>query len=86
MHDIQHQDDDDDTISPMYKAIYQAGGHSNPNHVHFTLVTLSIIKFPMISEVPKQFPSDNECILDVHDIGERNFNMNYLFTMTKRRF
>ena len=25
----------------------------NPNHVHSTLVTLIIIKFPMISEVPK---------------------------------
>ena len=28
-------------------------GHSYPNHVSSTLVTLIIIKFPMISEVPK---------------------------------
>ena len=47
MHDDSHQDTGD-AISPMYKATY-----SNPNHVHFTLVTLIIIKFPMISEVPK---------------------------------
>ena len=51
MNDVQHQDTDD-TISPVYKATYQARGHSNPNHVHSTLVTLIIIKFPMISEVP----------------------------------
>ena len=85
MHDVQHQDTSD-TISPVYKATYQAGGHSNPNHVHSTLVTLIIIKFPMIGEVPKQFPSENGCILDVHNIDERNSSINYLFNMTKRRF
>ena len=32
----------------------------------------------MISEVPKYFPSENRCILDVHN------NINYLFSMIKR--
>ena len=50
--DVQHQDTGD-IISPMYKATYWAGGHSHSNHVHSTLVTLIIIKFPIISELPK---------------------------------
>ena len=50
MYDILHQDTGD-TISPMYKATYSAGGHSNPNHVHSTLATLIIIKFPSRSQV-----------------------------------
>ena len=53
------------------------------NYVHSTLVTLNIIKFPMICEVPKQFPSENGCILDVHNIDEWNFSINNLFNMTK---
>ena len=44
-----------------------------------------LVKFPMISEVPKQFPSEKGCILDVHNINERKFSINYLFNMTKRR-
>ena len=32
---------------------YGVVGHSNLNHVHSILVTLIIIKFPMISVVPK---------------------------------
>ena len=67
-------------------ATYQARGHSNSNHVQFTLATLIIMKFPTIIEVPKWFPSENRCILDVHHIDERNYSINYLFNMTKRRF
>ena len=33
-----------------------------------------------------EFPSENGCVLDVHNIDERNFSINYLFDMTKRRF
>ena len=40
-------------MSPVDKATYKVGGHSNPIHVHSTLVTLIIAKFPMISEVRK---------------------------------
>ena len=58
--------------------------YSNSNHVHSTLVTLSLIKFPTISEVPKYFPSENGCVLDVHNIGERNFSITYLINMTKK--
>ena len=50
MHDVWHQDNDD-TTSPVHKATYQVGGHSNPNHVHSTLVILIIIKFPSGSQV-----------------------------------
>jgi hypothetical protein len=56
------------------------------NHVHSTLVTLIIIKFPIVSEVPKLSPSDSGCILDVHNIDERSFSINYLFDLTKWRF
>ena len=68
------------------KATYQARGHSysNPNHVHSTLLTLILLKFPMMSEVPKQFPSENGHILDAHNIHE--FFFQHLFNMTKRRF
>ena len=52
MHDVQHEDTSD-IISPVDKTTYYVGGHSNPNHVHSTLVTLIFITFPMISEVPK---------------------------------
>ena len=34
----------------------------------------------MGSEVSKE----NGCILDVYNIDERNFSVNYLFNMTKR--
>ena len=44
MHDVEHQDIGD-TISPVYKATYLAGGQSSPNHVYSTLVTLIIIRF-----------------------------------------
>ena len=30
----------------------------------------------MISEIPKLFSSENVCILDVHNIDEKNLNMN----------
>jgi hypothetical protein len=33
--------------------ISSSEGHYNPNHVHYALVTLILIKFPMVSEVPK---------------------------------
>ena len=36
----------------------------------------------MISEVPKYFPNENECILDVHNIHEIVFSINYVFNMT----
>jgi hypothetical protein len=51
-----------------------------------TLITLTLIKFPMIYEAPKQFPGENGCILDIHNIDERNFSIDYLLHMTKRRF
>ena len=51
-----------------------------------TLITLILIKFPMISEVPKQFSSENGCNLDVHNTYERGYSINYLFNMTKWRF
>jgi hypothetical protein len=57
-----------------------------PNQVHSTVVTLIIIKFPMISEVLKYFPSENGCILDVHNMDEKNSNINSLFDMTKWSF
>jgi hypothetical protein len=56
-----------------YKATYHARGHPNPNLVHSTLVTLILIKFL----------SENGYILDVHNIDEKNFSINYLFNMTK---
>ena len=33
----------------LYHHEYEAGGHSNPNHVHSTRVTLILIKFPSSS-------------------------------------
>ena len=40
----------------------------------------------MKSEVPKQFPNENGCILDEHNIDEKNFSISYLFNLTKWRF
>jgi hypothetical protein len=36
-----------------FSNILGRGGHFNRNHVHFALVTLIIIKFPVVSEAPK---------------------------------
>ena len=36
----------------------------------------------MMDEVSKQFPSENGCILDVHNLDEGNFSINYVFNMT----
>jgi hypothetical protein len=31
-----------------------------------------------------KFPGENECTLDVHNIDERKFSINFLFAMTKK--
>ena len=38
----------------------------------------------MIEEVSTKFPSENGGMLDVHNIDERNFRINYLFNMTTK--
>ena len=40
----------------------------------------------MTSEIPKYFPGEIGCILNVHNKDERNSSINYLFNKTNEDF